>query len=45
VIGKHQHEVPVRNSKGEITGYKPGEPLVAIGPNGQMSTIRIKGGR
>lgn len=45
VIGKHQQQIPIRNSSGEITGYKPGEPLVAVGPNGRMSAVHIRGGR
>lgn len=45
VIGKHQAQIPIRDSAGNITGYKPGEPLVAVGPNGKMSSIHISGGR
>lgn len=45
VINKHQKSIPIRDGAGNITGYKPGEPLVSIGPNGQMTAIHIEGGR
>ena len=44
VLEKHQAQIPIRDAKGNVIGFRQGEPLVAIGPGDQAEAVFIEGG-